>query len=106
MAMKVQKPAYSDVIDLDIRLYVFTSHFSFFKLTHHSGEFEHNLPFSLRCRAALMSMPSRYPQIETAIEASPEPSRRSMIISFQVCPVFALSAWTVKLTELANESRP
>ncbi|OQV06667.1 Fungal specific transcription factor domain-containing protein [Cladophialophora immunda] len=67
MAMKVRKPAYSDVIDLDLRL----------------CEFERNLPFSLRCRAALLSMPSRYPQSETAIAASPEPSRRSMTISFQ-----------------------
>ncbi|KAL4893492.1 hypothetical protein BDV59DRAFT_207607 [Aspergillus ambiguus] len=67
MAMKVQQPAYSAVIDLDLRL----------------GEFERNLPFSLRCRAALLAMPSRYPQREAAIEASPEPSRRSMTISFQ-----------------------
>ncbi|KAA8642659.1 Zn(II)2Cys6 transcription factor [Aspergillus tanneri] len=67
MAMKVRKPRYSDVIDLDVRL----------------GEFERNVPFSLRCRAALLSMPSRYPQFEAAIEASPEPSRRSMTISFQ-----------------------
>ncbi|KAK9234666.1 hypothetical protein V1525DRAFT_391222 [Lipomyces kononenkoae] len=67
MAMKVQKPEYSDVIDLDLKL----------------CEFERNLPFSLRCRAAFLSMPSRYPQLEAAIEASPEPSRRSMTISFQ-----------------------
>lgn len=31
-----------------------------------------------------MAMPSRYPQAEAAIEASPEPSRSSMTISFQV----------------------
>ncbi|PYI29943.1 hypothetical protein BP00DRAFT_437272 [Aspergillus indologenus CBS 114.80] len=67
MAMKVHKPPYSAVTDLDIRL----------------GEFERNLPFSLRCRAAFLSMPSRYPHVEAAIEASPEPSRRSMTISFQ-----------------------
>ncbi|OJJ02455.1 hypothetical protein ASPVEDRAFT_676961 [Aspergillus versicolor CBS 583.65] len=67
MAMKVRKPAYSDVIGLDVRL----------------CEFERNLPFSLRCRTALLSMPSRYPQFEAAIAASPEPSRRSMTISFQ-----------------------
>jgi len=29
-----------------------------------------------------MAMPSRYPQAEAAIEASPEPSRSSMTISF------------------------
>ncbi|KAL4939489.1 hypothetical protein BDV06DRAFT_198793 [Aspergillus oleicola] len=67
MAMKVRKPPYSHVIDLDLRL----------------SEFERNIPFSLRCRAALLAMPSRYPQFEAAIEASPEPSRRSMTISFQ-----------------------
>src|SRR5690242_18285559 len=32
-------------------------------------------------------MPSRYPTPESAIEASPEPSRRSMTVSFHVrCP--------------------
>ncbi|KAM5344358.1 hypothetical protein ACJ41O_012895 [Fusarium nematophilum] len=67
MAMKVRKPAYSDVTDLDLRL----------------SEFERNIPFSLRCRAALLATPSRYPQLEAAIEASPEPSRRSLAISFQ-----------------------
>lgn len=67
MTMKVQKPAYSDVTDLDLRL----------------CEFERNLPFSLRCRAAFLSMPSRYSHSEAAIDASPEPSRRSMTISFQ-----------------------
>ncbi|KAJ9144638.1 Transcription factor [Pleurostoma richardsiae] len=67
MAMKVRKPAYSDVIGLDVRL----------------CEFECNIPFSLRCRAALLATPSRYPQLEAAIEASPEPSRRSLTISFQ-----------------------
>ncbi|KAL4970486.1 fungal specific transcription factor domain-containing protein [Aspergillus stella-maris] len=67
MAMKVRKPPYSHVIDLDLRL----------------CEFERNLPFSFRCRAALLAMPSRYPQFQTAIEASPDPSRRSMTKSFQ-----------------------
>ncbi|KAL4764891.1 Zn(II)2Cys6 transcription factor [Aspergillus foveolatus] len=67
MAMKVRKPPYAEVIALDLRL----------------CEFEHNLPFSLRCRAALLAMPSRYPHFEAAVEESPEPSRRSMTISFQ-----------------------
>lgn len=53
-------------------------------LNFHSSEFEQNIPFYLRCRAALLATPSRYPQLETAIEASPEPSRRSLAISFQV----------------------
>ncbi|KAK9350906.1 hypothetical protein V1523DRAFT_418316 [Lipomyces doorenjongii] len=67
MTMKVRKPEYSSVIDLDLKL----------------CEFERNLPFSFRCRAAFLSMPSRYPRVEAAIEASPAPSRRSMTISFQ-----------------------
>ncbi|KAI9147388.1 hypothetical protein HJFPF1_12408 [Paramyrothecium foliicola] len=67
MAMKVRKPAYADVTELDQRL----------------CEFERNIPYNLRSRAALLSMPSRYPRLEAAIEASPEPSRRSMTISFQ-----------------------
>lgn len=53
-------------------------------LNPHSSEFEQNIPFYLRCRAALLATPSRYPQLEAAIEASPEPSRRSLAISFQV----------------------
>ncbi|EEU39690.1 uncharacterized protein NECHADRAFT_82125 [Fusarium vanettenii 77-13-4] len=67
MAMKVRRPAYSEVTDLDLRL----------------SEFEHNIPYSLRCRAALLATPSRYPQLETAISASPEPSRMSLTISFR-----------------------
>ncbi|KAH7070681.1 hypothetical protein BKA63DRAFT_545166 [Paraphoma chrysanthemicola] len=67
MAMSVRKPAYSEVIKLDSKLCTF----------------ERNLPFSIRSRAAFLSMPSRYPDIEAACEASPEPSRRSMVLSFQ-----------------------
>uniref|UniRef100_A0A8H7NQV2 Xylanolytic transcriptional activator regulatory domain-containing protein n=1 Tax=Bionectria ochroleuca TaxID=29856 RepID=A0A8H7NQV2_BIOOC len=67
MAMKVRKPAYSEVTELGLRLL----------------EFERNIPFSLRCRAALLAMPSQYPVAEAAINASPEPSRRSVTISFQ-----------------------
>ncbi|VUC36500.1 unnamed protein product [Clonostachys rosea] len=67
MAMKVRKPAYSEVTELGLRLL----------------EFERNIPFTLRCRAALLAMPSQYPVAEAAINASPEPSRRSVTISFQ-----------------------
>lgn len=60
-----------------------------FKLiTSCSGDFEGSLPFYIRCRAALLSMPSRYPQFQEAIEASPEPSRRAITISFQVCSTY------------------
>ena len=67
MAMKVQKPSYESVTALDARL----------------ADFERNLPFALRSRVAFLAMPSRYPLLDDAIQASPEPSRRSMITSFQ-----------------------
>ncbi|KAH8587807.1 hypothetical protein B0O99DRAFT_526197, partial [Bisporella sp. PMI_857] len=67
MALKVRKPAFSSVVELDLRL----------------CDFERSLPHYLRCRAALLAMPSRYPNFEKAINESPEPSRRSMTISFQ-----------------------
>ncbi|OAL44454.1 hypothetical protein IQ07DRAFT_521681 [Pyrenochaeta sp. DS3sAY3a] len=67
MAMKVRKPPYSDVMDMNMRI----------------CEFERNVPFALRSRAACLAMPSRFPQPEEALAASPEPSPRSMISSFQ-----------------------
>ncbi|WWC98837.1 hypothetical protein V866_005730 [Kwoniella sp. B9012] len=67
MAMKVERPPYSTVTDLHRRLCTF----------------EQNLPFLLRCRAAMLATPSRFPDSITAIESSPEPSRRSMSLSFQ-----------------------
>lgn len=57
------------------------------------ADFESNLPYSIRCRTALLAMPSRYPTPESAIEASPEPSRRSMTVSFHVgSPDYSSSA--------------
>jgi hypothetical protein len=53
------------------------------KLMKSSREFELALPFSLRCRAAFLSMPSRYTQASAAVDASPEPSRIAMTSSFQ-----------------------
>ncbi|OAA59728.1 Transcription factor [Niveomyces insectorum RCEF 264] len=67
MAMKARRPPYTEVTEMDLKL----------------RGFEQNLPFYIRCRAAFVAMPSRYPRVEDAIEASPEPSRRSMTISFQ-----------------------
>ena len=108
MAMKVRKPAYSDVTELDVRLYVtpLSPCSQCARLIACSSKFEHDIPFSLRCRAALLATPSRYTQLEEAIAASPEPSRRSLAISFQVCrlssPARDLDANTA---EIANESR-
>ncbi|KAK5094261.1 hypothetical protein LTS08_008681 [Lithohypha guttulata] len=67
LSMKIRRPSYADVVALDRKL----------------AEFEMTIPFSLRCRAAFLSMPSRYPRSQAAIDASPEPSRRSMRLSFQ-----------------------
>lgn len=88
--MKVRKPVYSDITDLDLKLYVSALDALWQKLRRCSCEFEQNIPFSLRCRAALLATPSRYPQLEAAIAASPEPSRRSLTISFQVSQLFVL----------------
>jgi hypothetical protein len=84
MTMKVRRPAYAEVIALDGKLYVHP----YLTLSDHtedsSRDFENNIPYSLRCRAALLSMPSQYPQPDAALNASPEPSKRSIAISFQV----------------------
>lgn len=86
--MRVRKPPYSDVSAMDAKL----------------CEFERNLPFSIRCRAALMAMPSRYPGVEAAIEASPEPSKRAMTMSFQVS-LSTMSAYQIYFSrQSANES--
>ncbi|OCF40873.1 hypothetical protein I317_05323 [Kwoniella heveanensis CBS 569] len=67
MAMKVERPPYSTVTDLYQRL----------------CQFEHDLPFSLRCRAAMLATPSRFSDPSVAIASSPEPSKRSVSQSFQ-----------------------
>ncbi|WVF69452.1 hypothetical protein IAT40_004229 [Kwoniella sp. CBS 6097] len=67
MAMKVKRPPYSTVSDLYQRL----------------CQFEQNVPFSLRCRAAMLATPSRFSDPSVAISSSPEPSKRSVSQSFQ-----------------------
>nr|XP_018263450.1 uncharacterized protein I303_03319 [Kwoniella dejecticola CBS 10117]OBR85608.1 hypothetical protein I303_03319 [Kwoniella dejecticola CBS 10117] len=67
LAMKVRRPPYSTVLDLHRRL----------------CSFEQDLPFSLRCRAAMLATPSRFTDPSVAISCSPVPSRRSMSLSFQ-----------------------
>ena len=84
MTMKVRKPAYSDVTELNSRLYVSKNRQYIMNLISFSYDFKRNIPFYIRCRAAFLSMPSRYPQYKMAVEASPEPSRRSLTVSFQV----------------------
>ncbi|KAK9489163.1 hypothetical protein V1508DRAFT_442924 [Lipomyces doorenjongii] len=61
MVMKVRKPEYSSVIMYSQKTIAFQAETA-------TCEFERNLLFSFRCRAAFLSMPSRYPQVEAAIE--------------------------------------
>lgn len=82
-AMKVQKPSYSEVLALSSRLCVRPIQSSSWLIKCRLS-FEHEIPYRLRCRAAYVSMPSRYPDARDAVEASPEPSRRAMAMSFQV----------------------
>ncbi|KAL1893125.1 hypothetical protein Sste5346_006557 [Sporothrix stenoceras] len=67
MAMKARRPHYSEVTMLDQKL----------------RKYEQNLPYYIRCRAALVAMVSRYPSPEEAIAVTPEPARRNMPLSFQ-----------------------
>ncbi|BEI84665.1 hypothetical protein CcaverHIS002_0500660 [Cutaneotrichosporon cavernicola] len=66
-AMKVQAPPYSTVMALHDKL----------------TTFETDVPFHFRCRAALLALPSRYPDAERAIADSPEESKRDLHRTFQ-----------------------
>ncbi|WVF70366.1 hypothetical protein IAT40_005156 [Kwoniella sp. CBS 6097] len=46
-------------------------------------EFERSIPYELRCRTALLALPSEYPDPEIAREHSPEISRRNLKRTFQ-----------------------
>ncbi|KAJ8113234.1 hypothetical protein OPT61_g4591 [Boeremia exigua] len=67
MAMRVQKPPYSTILELDAKL----------------SAFERNIPFALRSRTAYLSMPSQFSTTEEVLKASPEPSRTSVTVTFQ-----------------------
>lgn len=45
--------------------------------------FETNVPYNLRCRAALIALPSRYPDAASAIAESPDESKRDLHRTFQ-----------------------
>ncbi|KAK6904287.1 hypothetical protein I203_107803 [Kwoniella mangroviensis CBS 8507] len=45
--------------------------------------FERSIPFELRCRTAMLSLPSEYPDTDTAIKQSPEITRRNLKKTFQ-----------------------
>ncbi|GMK58988.1 hypothetical protein CspeluHIS016_0700030 [Cutaneotrichosporon spelunceum] len=69
LTMKIHKPLDSGVSDLHRRL----------------TEFESSIPYPLRCRSALLALPSRYADSESAIRDSPEVHRRDIHRTFQQC---------------------
>lgn len=46
--------------------------------------FERNIPFPIRCRSALLALPSIYADAESAMRDSPEVHRRDVHRTFQV----------------------
>lgn len=48
-----------------------------------SVDFELNVPFELRCRPVLCSIPSTYPDPDAAIRASPPTNKRNLQLTFQ-----------------------
>ncbi|OCF30850.1 hypothetical protein I317_05061 [Kwoniella heveanensis CBS 569] len=68
-AMKVRQSSYQTVTDLHQRL----------------CDFERQVPFRLRCRAALLALPSVYSNPELAINDSPAIAQRNLILAFQQC---------------------
>jgi hypothetical protein len=46
--------------------------------------FEKDVPFHLRCRSVLLALPSRYPDVESAVRDSPEVNKKNLQKTFQV----------------------
>ncbi|WVQ97545.1 hypothetical protein IAU59_004659 [Kwoniella sp. CBS 9459] len=65
--MSVQFESYDTILSLYTRL----------------CEFERSIPYELRCRTALLALPSEYPDPEVAKEHSPELNRRNLKRTFQ-----------------------
>ncbi|KAK6909911.1 hypothetical protein L486_00437 [Kwoniella mangroviensis CBS 10435] len=68
-AMKVNETPYSKVNELHQRL----------------CDFERLIPFRLRCRAALLALPSVYSNTEAAVRDSPPITQSNLILSLQQC---------------------
>lgn len=49
-----------------------------------SVAFEKDVPFHLRCRSVLLALPSRYPDVESAVRDSPEVNKKNLQKTFQV----------------------
>ncbi|GFZ52287.1 hypothetical protein JCM24511_10060 [Saitozyma sp. JCM 24511] len=66
-AMNVVSPPYSTITELHERLVAF----------------EKDVPFHLRCRSVLLALPSRYPDVESAVRDSPEVNKKNLQKTFQ-----------------------
>jgi hypothetical protein len=66
--LKVNEPSYSVVQSLQGQLHAF----------------EKDVPYALRCRTALLSLPSMYPEAHNAIADSPEVDKRNLAATLQV----------------------
>lgn len=67
----------SQVLDAGMTVH-FQSYDSIQKLYSQLCEFELNVPYDLRCRSALLALPSVYPDPEMARRNSPEISRHNL----------------------------
>ena len=66
--LKINEPSYSTIQSLQDQL----------------NSFERSVPYELRCRTALTSLPSLYPDTLSAIVDSPELDRRNLTLTLQV----------------------
>jgi len=68
VVLKIDEPSYSSIQLLQEQL----------------NTFEKSLPYHLRCRSALISIPSLYPDTSKAIIDSPEVDKRNLALTLQV----------------------
>ncbi|WVR04221.1 hypothetical protein IAU60_001221 [Kwoniella sp. DSM 27419] len=61
----------------------FESYDSILSLYTQLCSFERSVPYELRCRTALLALPSEYPDPEVARQQSPEVTRRNIRRTFQ-----------------------
>lgn len=66
--LKINEPSYSTIQSLQDQL----------------NSFEKSVPYGLRCRTALTSLPSLYPNTVNAIVDSPELDKRNLTLTLQV----------------------
>lgn len=86
--MKVHAPPYSTVMELHDKMCVGAICALLMApqqdtMADPRTAFEANVPFHWRCRAALLALPSRYPDSESALADSPEESKRDLHRTFQ-----------------------